>query len=110
MLKDWLQENNTLRNRSAHHARIWNQVASNPVPVLPTEAYFQGLGLDQNALSRLYGLISVIWFLLRQIGPGSHWLRQVADVIDTTPDLPGCPFASLGLPSERGFPRQLFGI
>lgn len=110
VLKDWLQEINTLRNRSAHHTRIWNQVASNPVPVLPTEAYFQGLVLDQNALSRLYGLISVIWFLLRQIGPGSQWLHQVADVIDTKPDLPGCPFASLGLPSENGFPRQLFGI
>lgn len=110
VLKDWLQEINTLRNRSAHHTRIWNQVASNPVPVLPTDAYFQGLALDQNALSRLYGLISVIWFLLRQIGPGSQWLHQVANVIDTKPDLPGCLFASLGIPSENGFPRQLFGI
>lgn len=110
VLKDWLQEINTLRNRSAHHTRIWNQVASNPLPVLRTETYFQALALDQNALSRLYGLISVIGFLLRQIGPSSHWLHQVADIVDTKPDLPGCPFASLGLPSEDGFPRHLFGI
>lgn len=110
VLKDWLQEINTLRNRSAHHTRIWNQVASNPLPVLPTDAYFQALALDQNALSRLYGLISVMWFLLRQIGPGSRWLQQVGDIIDTKPDLPGCLFASLGLPSEHGFPRQLLGI
>jgi abortive infection bacteriophage resistance protein len=110
VLKDWLQEINTLRNRSANHTRIWNQVASNPLPVLPTDAYFQALALDQNALSRLYGLISVMWFLLRQIGPGSRWLQQVGDIIDTKPDLPGCLFASLGLPSEHKFPRQLFGI
>jgi abortive infection bacteriophage resistance protein len=110
VLKDWLQEINTLRNRSAHHTRIWNQVASNPIPVLATDTYFQGLALDQNALSRLYGLISVIWSLLRQIGHGSQWLYQVAEVIDTKPDLPGCSFGSLGLSSENGFPRQLFGI
>lgn len=110
ILKEWLQEINTLRNRSAHHSRIWNQVTSNPIPVLPTEAYFRDLALDQNALSRLYGLISVMWFLLRQIGPSSKWLHQVADVIDAKPDLPGCPFASLGLPSENGFPRKLFNI
>lgn len=110
VLKEWLQEINTLRNRSAHHTRIWNQVASNPVPVLSAEPYFQGLALDHNALSRLYGLISVMWFLLRQIGPGSQWLRQVADILDTKPGLPGCTFASLGLPSEKGFPRHLFGM
>lgn len=110
VLKDWLQEINTLRNRSAHHTPIWNQVASNPLPVLPTEAYFQGLALDQNALSRFYGLICVIAFLLRQIGLSLQWLHQVADVIDTKPDLPGCLFASLGLPFGDGFPRQLFGI
>ncbi|WP_257217127.1 Abi family protein [Pseudomonas syringae] len=110
VLKEWLQGISTLRNRSAHHTRIWNQVASNQIPVLPADAYFQALALDQNALSRLYGMISIIWFLLRHIGPGSQWLRQVADIVDTKPDLPGCPFASLGLPSEDGFPRQLFGI
>lgn len=110
VLKDWLQEINTLRNRSAHHARIWNQVASNPLPVLPGEPYFQTLSLDQNALSRLYGLIAIIWFLLRRIGPGSRWIHQMAEVIDTKPHLPGCLFVSLGLPSEKGFVRHLFDI
>lgn len=29
VLKDWLQQINTLRNRCAHHARVWNQSSSN---------------------------------------------------------------------------------
>ncbi|CAM2949745.1 Abi family protein [Pseudomonas fluorescens] len=109
-LKHWLQEINTLRNRSAHHTRIWNQVSANAVPDLPAEQYFQTLNLDRNALTRLYGQISIIWFLVQRIGPSSDWIRHVADVIDSKPDLPGCSFASLGLPTEAGFPRHLFGI
>ncbi|WP_238340226.1 Abi family protein [Pseudomonas sp. SWRI18] len=109
-LKLWLQEINTLRNRCAHHSRIWNQVSANRLPDLPAEPYFQALNLDHNALTRLYGQIAIIWFLVQRIGPSSDWIRHVADVIDSKPDLPGCPFGSLGLPSENGFPRQLFGI
>lgn len=110
VLTRWLREINTLRNRCAHHTRIWNQVSANPLTVLSNEPYFQNLALDQNALTRLYGLTSVIWFMLQRIGPRSRWLLQVADVIDTKPNLPGCPFASIGIPAETGFPRQLFGI
>lgn len=106
----WLQEINLLRNRCAHHARIWNQVSANALSALPNEAYFQRLGLDQNALVRIYGTISIMWFLLQRIAPNSSWIRDVADLIDTKPALPGCVFGSLGLPAETGFPRQLFGL
>ncbi|MBC4811928.1 Abi family protein [Klebsiella quasipneumoniae] len=109
-LKLWLQEINTLRNRCAHHSRIWNQVSANALPDLPAEPYFQTLKLDHSALTRLYGQIAIIWFLVQRIGPSSDWIRHVAYVIDSKPNLPGCPFGSLGLPSEDGFPRHLFGI
>lgn len=108
-LTRWLREINTLRNRCAHHARIWNQVTVNPLPVLPYP-FFQTLALDQNARTRLYGLISIIWYLIQCIGPNSAWIQQVAGVIDSKPSLPGCPYAALGLPNEAGFPRKLFGI
>lgn len=106
----WLQEINLLRNRCAHHTRIWNQVMPNPLSALPTDPYFAGLNLDSNALSRLHGLISVIWFLLKKLAPNSDWIRRVADLVDDKPGLPGCTFSSLGLPTEAGFPRAAFGI
>ncbi|CAI09476.1 conserved hypothetical protein [Aromatoleum aromaticum EbN1] len=109
VLKTWLQELNILRNRCAHHARIWNQTTSNPLPGL-SDPYFHTLGMDAGAGSRLYGLIAVIWFLVRRIGPSSQWLHEIANLIATKPDLPGCTFAVMGFPDESGFPGKLFGM
>lgn len=96
VLRNWLQELNTLRNRCAHHTRIWNQSLGKPVPVL-AEPFFDALALDDNARSRLFGLVAVLGYLLRQIGPSSQWLAQVADVLGTKPDLPGCGWHALGV-------------
>jgi abortive infection bacteriophage resistance protein len=109
VLRNWLQELNTLRNRCAHHTRIWNQPLGKPLPVLP-EPFFDSLALDENARSRLLGLVAVLAYLLRQIGPSSQWLAHVADVVDTKPDLPGCGWHALGIAGEAGFPRAAFGL
>lgn len=110
VLVTWLKEINTLRNRCAHHTRIWNQYSNNPLPVLDNE-WFARLDLDRHALSRLYGLIVVIWYLVRIIGPHSQWLQEVAKVIDTKPSLPGCTWQAMGLPDNGGFPiRQVMKI
>ncbi|MGF6408188.1 abortive infection bacteriophage resistance protein [Pseudomonas frederiksbergensis] len=109
MLSRWMQQTSHLRNRCAHHTRIWNQASPNPLAV-HAAPYFQTLGLDQYALKRLYGLVAVIWFLLQRIAPASTWIREVADLIDTKPSMPGCTFKAMGFPDETGFPRKLFGI
>ncbi|KIY39132.1 abortive phage infection protein [Pseudomonas sp. 10-1B] len=106
----WLQEINLLRNRCAHHTRIWNQVSSNPLSVLHVDPFFATLNLDKNALARPYGLVCIIWFLLKKLAPNSDWIDKVADLVDRKPGLPGCTFAAFGLPAETGFPREAFGI
>lgn len=83
-------------------------MSTNPLPVLSDDAYFQKLKLDVNAATRLYGLIAVIWYLVKAIGSNSQWIQHVADVIDAKPQLPGCPFSAMGLADETGFPRSLF--
>ena len=108
VLRVWLQELNTLRNRCAHHTRIWNQSLGKPLPLL-SEPFFQNLDLDAEARSRLLGLVAVVSFLVCKIGPNSTWIRDVADVIDTKPDLPGCGWAALGI-SGNSFPRSAFGF
>lgn len=109
MLSRWMQQISHLRNRCAHHTRIWNQATPNPLAV-PEDAYFQNLRLDQYGLKRLYGMITVIGFLLQRIAPASTWIADVSDLIDSKPHLPGCTFRAMGFADEEGFPRALFGI
>lgn len=109
-LNSWLRELNTLRNRCAHHTRIWNQSSSNPITLPTAPPYFQAISLNANAQKRLYGLISVMWCLIQHIDPTSSWIRQVADLVDSKPRMPGCTFAAMGFPNENGFPRALFRI
>lgn len=96
-LKLWLQEINTLRNRCAHHSRIWNQVSANALPDLPAEPYFQTLKLDHSALSL---------FLLRLPEHSAIHLLQSLESPFTL-RLHDGPFAGrpvpLRLPSNRPF-------
>lgn len=110
VLKDWLQEINTLRNRCAHHTRIWNQKNNAPLPVLGKEVFFKRLALNNKSLERVYGLISIMWFLMQKIGPNSQWICDVADLIDSKPTLIGCHYAAMGFSDENGFPRKVFDI
>lgn len=106
VIDNWLININGLRNRCAHHARVCNR----PNPrnlLLPRLGYFNTLSLDNTACSKLYGMICVIWFLLKKIGPSSTWISRVADIIDSKPELPGLTYRSMGFSAE-GFPRALF--
>ncbi|KKX57600.1 hypothetical protein PU99_29215 [Pseudomonas putida] len=76
----------------------------------PFSLYFLTLDLDQYALKRLYGLVTVIWFLLRRIAPASTWINEVAELMDSKPAMPGCTFKAMGFPDEAGLPRKLFGV
>lgn len=108
-LVNWLQEINTLRNRCAHHVRVWNQMNINPLIIPENDSYFKKAGLDHDARSRIYGLITVIWYLIKIIGPSSEWIKRVADLIDTKPDLPGCSYHAMGFAKgQSSFPRDKF--
>ena len=96
VFEGWLRELNTMRNRCAHHARVWNQTYAK-LRDSPNEPYFQKLDLSENARTRVFGYIAVLWFLLQRIGPRPTWTNDVANVIDRFPSLPGCSKTALGL-------------
>ena len=112
MLTNWLVEIGLLRNKCAHHSRIWNRDFANPINLkgVKSEMYFQALNLDEHARKKLYGRISVIWYLVKKIGPSSTWLNKVADLIDSKPAIDSCPFTAMGFNDNSGFPRKLFNI
>jgi hypothetical protein len=66
------------------------------------------LGLNEPALSKVYGQICVLWHLVTLIGPSSNWISMVADIVDSKPSLPNCGFTAMGFPGDTGFPRHLF--
>lgn len=82
-LTKWLQCLNLLRNRCAHHSRIWNRKHAG-IPI-PNTTFFNSLRIDAPASERLYSAICVIWYLVKMIGPNSTWIRQVADLFDKNP-------------------------
>ncbi|PMF79829.1 abortive phage infection protein [Vibrio breoganii] len=98
VLRAWLMEMNILRNRCAHHTRIWNQQSSKVLKVTSHNC-FDDIRDDDNTLSRLYGVIRAMWFLIEQIGPSSKWFEEVDSLIENFPNVPGCPLTSLGLPA-----------
>ena len=109
ILKNWLQEINILRNRCAHHSRIWNQNTNNPLRFLNVPC-FSAIAASNEAKRKLFGLISIIWFLVQKIGPSSKWIDDVADIVDEKPDLPGCGYSSMGIIGYHKFPRHFFSI
>ncbi|BBG58347.1 Abi family protein [Providencia rustigianii] len=106
LFANWLNGLNILRNRCAHHSRIWNRKYISLM--MPKIDYFDSLISNNIQKERVYGLICIIWYLVKRIAPNSNWLRQVADLIDTKPNMPGCSFNHMGLPT-KGFPREAFG-
>ena len=96
ILAGWLKSMNSLRNNCAHHTRIWNQQFGSIV--FPSEPHFHNINLDKQCSNRIFGLIVVIWFLLKQIGPSSNWLNEVKALIKQFPNLPGCELKALGIP------------
>jgi len=103
VLENWLHEINILRNRCAHHTRIWNQSSNNSLPVLSIP-YFDNLSLDERALKRMYGMICIMWFLVKKIGPSSHWLESVSLLINSKPSIDCCPLTAMGFSDNTGFP------
>jgi len=103
ILRQWLHEINILRNRCAHHSRIWNQSFRNPLPII-NNAYFNRLKLDRRALKRMYGMICVLWFLVEKIGPKSDWLNKIRELISFKPSINSCPNTAMGFPDNNGFP------
>lgn len=103
VLENWLHEINILRNRCAHHSRIWNQSTNNALRVLKIP-YFQKLSLNERALKRIFGMICILWFLVKKIGPSSDWLESVSSLINSKPSIDCCPFTAMGFPDNAGFP------
>lgn len=81
ILENWLKQLNVLRNRCAHHIRIWNQPTGNNTLATSGIPSIQKLQLSETARKRQCGLIAVICFLLHRINPTSQWFDRLCLLI-----------------------------
>ncbi len=111
LLVSWLREINILRNRCAHHTRVWNQTHNNAIGIPSSNSedslYFANFNLSTESKKKLYSLIVIIWYLVQKIGPNSDWIQHVIDEIDNFPDLPINFMKAMGIP-EAGLSIDLF--
>lgn len=79
----WLNTLNILRNRCAHHSRIWNQKTGTKNIKVVAHSFFDMYEIKQD---RLVYLVIVLWFLMKNICPNSNFLQKLNLLIDELPD------------------------
>lgn len=99
----WLQELNTLRNRCAHHSRVWNQSSNNPLKfpdgITPDGQFFSKLQFTDDQCKRVFSLIAICWYLVQRIGPSSDWIQHVISLLDEFPNVPLNRSDAMGIPA-----------
>jgi abortive infection bacteriophage resistance protein len=95
VFESWLRALNQARNLCAHHARVWNRVFGLR-PQIPRAnkhpQWHQPVAIRDD---RLFGLLSVLRYLLRQAAPASHWPQRLIALLVAYHDI---PTADMGFP------------
>ena len=99
-LAAWLRQLNIIRNIVAHHSRLWNRnIGDQPSPrQLQPIRELRQVSVDE--LSRVFGPLCILAYLLEQVSPGSDWTSRVTALICS--ELP----ATGRQPGEMGFPEN----
>lgn len=92
----WLLTLNTVRNRCAHHLRLWNWTLGNPVKVPNPRKYpdWHDPELPNNQI----GVVLILCrHLLHRISPGSRWAARLDSLFAEYPEI---PVKEMGLPEN----------
>lgn len=89
VLESWLLSLNYVRNICAHHARLWNRGLGNKQPTIPRQRKHPEWHTPVHITGdRMFGLLSVLHYLLRQVAPQSHWKDRLKTLLAAYPDIP----------------------
>lgn len=103
ILSQWLYTLNYVRNVCAHHSRLFNR-SLNVQPAFPKKykiRYFDHLSSDVNAKSRIYSVIAIVQYLLKNINPNSSWDDRLKELCKTFPRVEGIiSLANAGFPES----------
>lgn len=92
----WLLTLNTVRNRCAHHLRLWNWTLGNSVK-LPSPRKYPDWHHPELPNNQIGVVLMLCRHLLNQISPGNHWSARIAQHFA---DFPEIPVKEMGLPAD----------
>ncbi|WP_377769066.1 Abi family protein [Corynebacterium mendelii] len=98
----WLVALNYLRNKVAHHNRLWNRkmTYSLQVPnVNEVTSELEHLRSRDSDLNSTYDYIAVVAYLMSSISPQSHWNHEVCSLMESFPVSP-----HVSPENDMGFP------
>lgn len=98
----WLRTLNLVRNVCAHHSRLWNRnIQEKPsVPPAATHPILKHLHEDSAAISRIYGALACMRYLLRTIAPQCDWHEQLKRLVSTFPATELLSISGGGFPGD----------
>ncbi|MDD5584701.1 MAG: Abi family protein [Candidatus Omnitrophica bacterium] len=87
VLSSWLQTINVIRNICAHHSRLWNRELG-VKPYIPRKnkypQWHEPVLIPQN---RIFGVLTILRYLLRIIAPQSQWEARLLTLLDEYPEI-----------------------
>lgn len=85
ILESWMRSIQFIRNCCAHHSRVWNRKI--PIkPILPKREKFKVLNtVDEDTNKRIYGILSCMLYILKNINPGSKLKLRIKSLIKDHP-------------------------
>jgi abortive infection bacteriophage resistance protein len=104
IMHSWMLALNDLRNRCAHNNRVWNRISRSPKKpsVQMTTVEFHHFDkLNETQQKNLYGVVSVISYLIRRIDPGSKWHIRAKNDFESFGNVFG-----ITLENTMGFPED----
>lgn len=82
VLTSWFQTINVIRNVCAHHSRLWNKELG-VKPFIPRKnkypEWHEPVAISQH---RIFGILTILHYLLRIIAPQSNWKTRLFDLLD----------------------------
>lgn len=87
VLTSWLHTINVIRNICAHHSRLWNRELG-VKPFIPRKQKYpqwhEPVAIPQN---RIFGVLTILRYLLRITAPQSKWENRLLSLLDEYPEI-----------------------
>ncbi len=90
VVMSWLLALNTVRNRCAHHLRLWNWELGTPV-LIPQERKYPDWHAPRLPNHRICVILTLCRHWLNQISPENRWSHRVVALFDEFPSQPVAP-------------------
>ncbi len=97
VIESWLRTMNQVRNLCAHHARLWNRVFGLRPQIPYARKHPEWHDPVAITNDRLFGVLTVLHYLLKQVAPRSHWRQRLEKLFSDYHDIP-LPF--MGFPAN----------